>query len=221
MHEGKQVKEPVSRVIRQAEGKGTQQFRLRDNRGSNSTLLIIQREATITMKNGSTPYYGQSSKDGETYLNMKNHPQLLNFFNEKVKGCKIVAENVDDDNNWSTETIDGKLKYVTTRTWAHCAEPNAFSKFVAGEALINKTNLQGCVFPALAKYRGNSKDPCEVCSQWVEKSGSELKLSDSLIDSIPPSGSMKNSEKVKDMTGGITLSYGTRKKFQPSRPADL
>ncbi|EKN07524.1 hypothetical protein [Parabacteroides johnsonii] len=32
MHEGKQVKQPVSRVIQQAEGKGTQQFKLKDKR---------------------------------------------------------------------------------------------------------------------------------------------------------------------------------------------
>lgn len=34
MHESKQIKDPVSRVTQQSEGKGTQQFRLEDNRGS-------------------------------------------------------------------------------------------------------------------------------------------------------------------------------------------
>ena len=171
MHTEKQVRDTPSRMFRQPEGKGTQQFRLRDNRGSAAVQeSIVCQLASINIECGGYKATGQSGHSYETMNNMEsikgfgNNKNFLNLFSEKVKSKKIKPTDKKE------------------RTPYTCAEPNALSNLLRGMYdsghVIDDNDFAKITFPSQAIDKGKSIPPCAVCQQWVMDGTNNISIAD-------------------------------------------
>ena len=212
MYEARQNKEKVSRRI-DSGGSGMARQRVKMSKFSSK---VIQKAAEISMDYNGKTYNGQSSKDTETYDNMSYHPAMLSFFKNNIKSkvIKVNSINEQDDDDWTFIKDGTKEVYTKTRDWKHCAEPNAFSKFVKAQKKINSEMLASCNFPHLTIYKGEKKAPCDVCEQWVELFGNGLKLRNNIISEFK--GGKESFAKTRqkgpteDFTNGKVITWGKK-----------
>lgn len=214
MYEARQNKEKVSRRI-DGDGMVRQMVKMRK-----FSPKVMQKAATISMTYDGQTYDGQSNKETETDTNMLSHRMMHDFFDKNVKEQEIIINNISekDDDDWTTKEIKGQKVFSKMRNWKHCAEPNAFSKFVSKQPIINLRILENCRFPQLTEYKGVKKKPCNVCEQWVEVSDNGLKLKSNLTSAFLKD-SFKKSKQADDYTNGKVITWGTT--ARSTVPADV
>lgn len=97
MHTEKQVRDTPSRMFRQPEGKGTQQFRLRDNRGSVAPILDNRSSSVLQakwMNNISCMQRQLPVGANLTYLSNTAKVWLGNIRNPKEKSDGILCNDI-------------------------------------------------------------------------------------------------------------------------------
>lgn len=212
MYEARQNKEKVSRRIEAGRGMARQRVKM-----SKFSSKVIQKAAEISMVCNGKTYDGQSSKDTDTYSNMSCHPAMLSFFENNVESKKIKVNSINeqDDDDWTIENEGTKTVYTKMRDWKHCAEPNAFSKFVKDQSIISSDILANCKFPQFAEYNRKYIPPCCVCEQWVELFGKELKLRNNIISEFEGKkisfAGTKQKGPTEDFTDGKVITWGKKR----------
>lgn len=200
MYEARQNKEKVSRQIN---GGSIVRQRVKIEDGRNRYTIQFKKVhplGNIVQLQPATVNYegikGESNKDEETKTNMEKWPYINSKFDALVLN----------------QTIKGK-----ERSKYHCAEPNAFSRYLTNCKEVKRDDLATGRFTMTTQGR-LVREPCEVCSQWIEPDGSSYKIKNGFVDNLFPSN-ISSIKKGEEVPKSISLSLNDFPTFPV--PADL